>query len=90
VSPFPLLVVRREQSLNGRILVLDHGEVVEFGTPWELIQKDGTFRELCRQSGEDAQLMEVSPFSTFNSAGTDEQMAKLAEERKMRETSNSS
>jgi ABC-type transport system involved in cytochrome bd biosynthesis fused ATPase/permease subunit len=41
-------------------LVLDHGEVVEFGTPWELIQKDGMFRELCRQSGEDAQLMEVS------------------------------
>jgi len=33
---------------------------VEFGTPWELIQKDGMFRELCRQSGEDAQLMEVS------------------------------
>jgi hypothetical protein len=43
-----------------RILVLDHGEVVEFGTPWELIQKDGMFRELCRQSGEDTQLMEVS------------------------------
>jgi ABC-type multidrug transport system ATPase subunit len=45
---------------NDRILVLDHGEVVEFGTPWELIQKDGMFRELCRQSGEDTQLMEVS------------------------------
>lgn len=42
-----------------RILVLDHGKVVEFGTPWDLIQKDGMFRELCRQSGEDAQLMEV-------------------------------
>jgi ABC-type multidrug transport system fused ATPase/permease subunit len=45
---------------DNRILVLDHGEVVEFGTPWELIQKDGMFRELCRQSGEDTQLMEVS------------------------------
>jgi ABC-type multidrug transport system fused ATPase/permease subunit len=45
---------------DDRILVLDHGEVVEFGTPWELIQKDGVFRELCRQSGEDGQLMEVS------------------------------
>lgn len=39
--------------------MLDHGKVVEFGTPWELIQADGMFRELCRQSGEDAQLMEV-------------------------------
>ena len=48
-----------------RILVLDHGKVVEFGTPWDLIQKDGMFRELCRQSGEDAQLMEVSPFIYF-------------------------
>jgi len=89
VSPFPLLVVRREQSLNGRILVLDHGEVVEFGTPWELIQKDGMFRELCRQSGEDAQLMEVS-LSTATLTETDNQMAKLAEERKKREESNSS
>ena len=89
MSPFPLLVVRREQSLNGRILVLDHGEVVEFGTPWELIQKDGIFRELCRQSGEDAQLMEVS-LSTATLTETDNQMAKLAEERKKREESNSS
>ena len=89
MSPFPLLVVRREQSLNGRILVLDHGEVVEFGTPWELIQKDGMFRELCRQSGEDAQLMEVS-LSTATLTETDNQMAKLAEERKKREESNSS
>lgn len=47
-----------------RILVLDHGRVVEFGTPWELIQKDGTFRDLCRQSGEDAQLIEVSTYSS--------------------------
>jgi ABC-type transport system involved in cytochrome bd biosynthesis fused ATPase/permease subunit len=48
---------------DGRILVLDHGEVAEFGTPWELIQKDGMFRDLCRQSGEDTQLMEVSCFT---------------------------
>jgi ABC-type transport system involved in cytochrome bd biosynthesis fused ATPase/permease subunit len=49
-----------KKGADDRILVLDHGEVVEFGTPWELIQKDGIFRELCRQSGEDTQLMEVS------------------------------
>jgi hypothetical protein len=44
-----------------RILVLDHGKVLEFGTPWELLQKeDGSFRDLCKQSGEEAQLFEVS------------------------------
>ena len=52
-----------QKGADDRILVLDHGEVVEFGTPWELIQKDGMFRELCRQSGEDTQLMEVSYLS---------------------------
>lgn len=44
-----------------RILVLDHGRVVEFGTPWDLLQDEsGIFRDLCRQSGEEAQLFEVS------------------------------
>jgi hypothetical protein len=41
--------------------VLDHGKVVEFGTPWELMQDEkGVFRDLCRQSGEEGQLLEVS------------------------------
>ena len=49
------------QPLTPRILVLDHGQVVEFGTPWELMQDErGSFRDLCRQSGEEAQLFEVS------------------------------
>lgn len=40
--------------------MLDHGKVVEFGTPWDLLQIDnGSFRDLCRQSGEEAQLFEV-------------------------------
>ena len=40
--------------------MLDHGKVVEFGTPWELMQKEGgAFRALCKQSGEEAQLFEV-------------------------------
>lgn len=44
-----------------RILVLDHGKVMEYGTPWELMQKEGgIFRELCKQSGEENQLWEVS------------------------------
>jgi hypothetical protein len=44
-----------------RILVLDHGRVVEFGTPWELMQKDdGSFRGLVRQSGEEKELFEMA------------------------------
>ena len=43
-----------------RILVLDQGKVVEFGTPWNLMQANGMFRDLCKQSGEEAQLIEVS------------------------------
>ncbi|KAI9224270.1 hypothetical protein BC828DRAFT_402414 [Blastocladiella britannica] len=36
-----------------KILVLDHGEVVEFGSPYELILRDqGTFRHMCSESGE--------------------------------------
>lgn len=53
-----------------RILVLDHGRVVEFGTPWELMQKeDGSFRDLCRQSGEESQLFEVSPRGHIDDIG---------------------
>ena len=48
-------------DVQRRILVLDHGKVMEYGTPWDLLQNEGgTFRELCRQSGEEAQLFEVS------------------------------
>lgn len=38
---------------------MDHGKVVEFGTPWELIQANGAFRELVKQSGEENSLIEV-------------------------------
>lgn len=41
--------------------MLDQGSVVEFGTPYELMQKEeGSFRDLCRQSGEEKELLEVS------------------------------
>jgi hypothetical protein len=44
--------------------------VVEFGTPWELMQKeDGSFRALCRQSGEESQLFEVSPRGHIHDIG---------------------
>ncbi|KND91987.1 ATP-dependent bile acid permease [Tolypocladium ophioglossoides CBS 100239] len=36
-----------------KVLVLDKGEVVEFGHPWELISnEEGTFRSMCEMSGE--------------------------------------
>ena len=34
-----------------RILVLDHGHLVEQGTPEELLQKDGFYRNLYNQQG---------------------------------------
>ncbi|OAQ80527.1 ATP-dependent bile acid permease [Purpureocillium lilacinum] len=36
-----------------KVLVLDKGEVVEFGHPWELISDvEGSFRSMCEMSGE--------------------------------------
>ena len=37
-----------------KVLVLDKGEVVEFGDPWELLQKEGkgVFNGMCEVSGE--------------------------------------
>ncbi|KAI0167709.1 ABC transporter type 1, transmembrane domain-containing protein [Pestalotiopsis sp. NC0098] len=36
-----------------KVLVLDHGSVVEFGHPWELLKKsDGSFRSMCETSGD--------------------------------------
>jgi len=58
-----LVIAHRLLTVAGldKILVLDHGKVVEFGTPWELLQIDqGVFRDLTRQSGEESQLFEVS------------------------------
>ncbi|GMK57331.1 hypothetical protein CspeluHIS016_0401650 [Cutaneotrichosporon spelunceum] len=58
-----LVIAHRLMTVCGldKILVLDHGRKVEFGTPWELLQDpNGSFRELCRQSGEEAQLMELA------------------------------
>ncbi|KAG5940992.1 hypothetical protein E4U53_007510 [Claviceps sorghi] len=36
-----------------KVLVLDHGEVKQYGHPWELIQdEDGQFHSMCAMSGE--------------------------------------
>lgn len=44
-----------------RILVLDHGEVKEFDTPYNLIRREGgIFRQMCERSGEYAELLAIS------------------------------
>jgi len=36
-----------------RVLVLDHGAVLEYGEPWDLIRNDqGLFKDMCEASGE--------------------------------------
>lgn len=36
-----------------KVLVLDKGEIVEYGHPWELMKmKDGTFKSMCDMSGD--------------------------------------
>jgi len=36
-----------------KVLVLDKGEVVEYGEPWELMQKEnGMFKGMCDMTGE--------------------------------------
>jgi hypothetical protein len=42
-------------------LILDKGRVVEFDTPWNLIQKEGgPFREMCRKSGNLSELEQAA------------------------------
>ncbi|KAI9247698.1 hypothetical protein BDA99DRAFT_565069 [Phascolomyces articulosus] len=44
-----------------RILVLDHGKVIEFDTPYNLIsQEDGVFRQMCERSGEFTELLAIA------------------------------
>ncbi|KAF4340544.1 ATP-dependent bile acid permease [Fusarium beomiforme] len=42
-----------------RILVLADGQVAEFGTPKELWQQDGVFRDMCESSGEKEKLKQA-------------------------------
>ncbi|KAJ3130715.1 hypothetical protein HK100_007633 [Physocladia obscura] len=43
-----------------RVLVLDAGRVVEFGTPIELIEANSHFRKMCDDSGEIGELIEAA------------------------------
>lgn len=44
-----------------RILVLDHGEVKEFASPYELMTRDGSiFQQMCERSGEFPELLAIA------------------------------
>jgi ABC-type multidrug transport system fused ATPase/permease subunit len=59
-----------------KVLVLERGEVVEHGTPWDLLEKEnGTFRGMCEGSGEMAVLVDMA--------------TKAKKEREMREEGSS-
>jgi len=44
-----------------RLIVLDKGRIVEFDTPWNLIQKEGgLFRDMCMKSGTMSELQSLA------------------------------
>ncbi|KAF8979257.1 hypothetical protein BGZ46_005664 [Entomortierella lignicola] len=43
-----------------KVLVMDHGRVVQFDTPWNLIRTEGIFRGMCQRSGEFDLLAEMA------------------------------
>ncbi|TFY78122.1 hypothetical protein EWM64_g5891 [Hericium alpestre] len=47
-----------------RLIVLDKGEIVQFDTPWTLIQQDGIFREMCLKSGMFTELENAAKWKT--------------------------
>ena len=54
-----LIVAHRLRTVidYDRLIVLDQGELAEFDTPWNLIQKEGgIFRGMCLKSGTFAEL----------------------------------
>ena len=59
----PLPVAHRIHTVidYDRLLVLDAGRVVEFDTPYNLIEKEGgIFREMCMKSGNFAELQQTA------------------------------
>ncbi|KAI8916012.1 P-loop containing nucleoside triphosphate hydrolase protein [Gorgonomyces haynaldii] len=43
-----------------KVLVMDKGQVKEFGSPYELIQKQGQFNAMCQETGEYETLVEMA------------------------------
>lgn len=58
-----LCIAHRLKTVIGfdKILVLDHGNVLEYDTPYNLLQDDNSsFRDLCRRSGEESLLLRMA------------------------------
>jgi ABC-type multidrug transport system fused ATPase/permease subunit len=54
-----------------RLIVLDKGQVAEFDTPWNLIQKEsGIFRSMCQKSGTFSELEAAAKMKAENDAKT--------------------
>jgi ABC-type multidrug transport system fused ATPase/permease subunit len=49
-----------------KVLVLDKGKVIEFGTPLNLIEQNGTFRSMCEDTGEFQELVELAKNGSAN------------------------
>ena len=65
-----------------KVLVLDKGAVIEYGDPYDLIQKDdGTFRGMCASSGELDALIETA--RTANESRTGNESRKTNESQKV-------
>ena len=67
-----VLVAHRLKTIidYDRLVVLDHGKVVEFDTPYHLIQReDGVFRGMCLKSGLFGELEAAARTKTEERAG---------------------
>ncbi|KAF9912909.1 hypothetical protein EC991_007521 [Linnemannia zychae] len=54
-----------------KVLVMDHGQVVQFDTPWKLLQEEGgIFRNMCQRSGEFELLMEMASAAERNNSSS--------------------
>ncbi|KAI9235563.1 MAG: hypothetical protein BYD32DRAFT_420917 [Podila humilis] len=49
-----------------KVLVMDHGKVVQFDTPLTLIREEGIFRGMCQRSGEFELLLEMAAATENN------------------------
>ncbi|KAI1316226.1 hypothetical protein EDD11_010273 [Mortierella claussenii] len=53
-----------------KVLVMDHGQVVQFDTPWKLIREEGIFRGMCQRSGEFDLLVEMALSAERNASSS--------------------
>ncbi|KAJ9102556.1 hypothetical protein QFC21_002957 [Naganishia friedmannii] len=66
-----LCIAHRLKTVIGfdKILVLDHGHVLEYDTPYNLVKdNNSSFRDLCRRSGEEALLLRMAEQAEKNRA----------------------